>query len=65
MRYPHTRRRKPLLGMLSECTLTKPRGRDIQLVGRPVSVDHIDGNKSPNDERFAVYMISMTFSTAV
>lgn len=42
----------------------KAQGRDIQLIGRPVSVDHNEGNKSADDERFAAYMMSMTSSTA-
>jgi hypothetical protein len=51
--------------MPSVCTLSRLRGRDIQVLGRPDTVDHIPGNKSSNDERSAAYMISMTFSTAV
>src|SRR6266849_242727 len=34
------------------------RGRDIRVSGRHVSVDHIAGNRSPYNVRFAAYMIS-------
>jgi hypothetical protein len=38
---------------------------DIRVSGRPVSVDHIAGNRSPYNVRFAAYMIFITSSTAV